>query len=66
MLGPIIVSSVAVGLPVFAGLWLTPKRDRGVLINRLRDRARLVTVAAGAKVAVKHPRAALPAMSDAK
>jgi hypothetical protein len=41
MLGPIIVSSVAVGLPVVAGLWLAPRRDsrriKQMLINRFLD-----------------------------
>ncbi len=44
MLGPIIVSSVAISLPVVAGLWLAPRqesrRPRWMPINRFRNYVR--------------------------
>jgi hypothetical protein len=57
MLGPIIVSFVAVGLPVVAGIWLAPKQDGGhgvsMLVGQCRDYLRSVMIAAQAKMPLK-------------
>jgi hypothetical protein len=63
MLGPIIVSSVAVGLPVVAGLWLAPEQKsrhfKWVPLNRVRDYVRLLSRPGEVRIPLKDLRSVL-------
>jgi hypothetical protein len=70
MLGPIIVSSIGIGLPIVAGLWLAPRRDgepaRSVRIHQLQGWLHSLVRGVGHNAqGASVRRSSLTAMSDA-